>query len=677
MFKKNIPPFLFLMVLFCSTSALADTATLIRPPANQPLAPNGTMAFTLSSDIPQDKLANIFVEFDGYDVTDMVSMDGLTVSFQSPSRLSAGDYHLRLLEKSSTGKMDQLEDWTIRVGGDGLKDSSVEGTLDTQYAYLAADNLHGAAAEQPHQLTANLNTVAKTGGKGWDASVTANAFYDSDPRRNANGRNALLGEYLLTGRTFSDTVNTSWRLGNHDTGVSNLLMDRFYRRGVSGEANFASRADVIAFSQDPAATIGQEDALGFNDDDQRASGIFGKIYPFDDQQRIFFETGYYTGIGTMNGSTSSAPDLTHSSGNGWLLAAEGQTPDDKANLRGDYAFTRFDEDGRASLVSAKSDNAERLRLTYALRGDLKTFDSEQSQWTITALQQRTGTYFRTLLNSTLPQDENRFDLSSNYQKGTVNIFGQTYYTTNNVDDIAGMPTDGTFGLNGQISFSATDAFGSTLHAPDWFKNSTLTFGGSLIDQNRTQTPAGFMGTDLAQYTWTANGGWTATFANATLSLQNVYSSFRDKITGANSYTDDLSSISGTYAVNDRVSLAPQVQFEALDNHSTGSSSKYFAGIDTTAILIPDKLTHTFHYSTLIDSSVAGMDQRNASTTLTWQIKQPAQNDPGISLALSGFYQDNRDVPNIIPPATASASAPVNGEDFKVYLQLKISTPFGL
>lgn len=674
MLRKILPTFALSVMLLSSTAASAGMATLATPAAGQPLAPDSALAFTLSSTIPKEQLDNLFVEFDGYDVTNMVGMNGLTVTFQPPQRLSPGDYRLRLLEKTATGKFNEIENWTVRVGAAGLEDSSITGTLDAQYAYLAADNLHGDAAEPPHQFTANLDTLAKTGGPGWDASLKLNGLVDSVSRRNVDRDSALLGEYLATGRTFSDSVNTAWNLGNHNTGVSNLLMDNFYRRGVSGQLSFMNEATVTAFAQDPSRTIGQENAGGFNDEDQRAAGVFGKIYPFDEDQRISLETGYYTATGALRSFNTSVPDDTQNSGNGWVVAAEGQTPDDKINLRGDYARTQFDDDGKGALVSAKSDNAERIRLTFAPLGNLRTFDANQSQWTVTALQQRTGTYFRSLVNTTLPQDENRMDLSSNYQNGSFTLFGQAYYTKNNVDNEPELPTDGTFGLNGQTSFSLLDAYGEGVTAKDWLNYSTFTAGGSYISQDRTHTPGSFAGIDLDQSTWTANAGWTATIDNATLSVQNVYSDFRDRVTHANSYTDDLTTLSGTYPVNDKISVTPQLQYEALDSKGAGSSSKYFAGIDTTAIIIPDILTHTLHYSALIDSSVDGQDQRNASSTLTWQIKPPAKNDPGVALAVSGYYQDLRGViPTVVPTGT---TAPTNGEDFKVYLQLKISTPFG-
>lgn len=672
MSRNNIPAFT-LALLLAATPALADVATLNAPPSGGALSPDGAVQFTLSPDIPQDRLNRLFVEFDGYDVTNMVAMNGLVVTFQPAQRLSPGDYRLRVLEKNGAGKFSEMENWTVRVAGAGAGDSTVDGNLDAQYSALVANNLRGAQREDPHQLQASLNTVAKTGGPGWDASLQLNGGFDSEARRNPDGNRALLGEYLATARSFSPGLNTALRLGNHDTGVSNLLMDQFYRRGVSGVADIMDRFTLTGFSQDPARAVGTPNPEGFGDPGQRASGVFGRVYPLPSgDKRVFVETGYYTAEGTIRGNGTTVADNTANAGHGWVAAAEGQTPDDRMNLRGDFARSAFDDDGSGALVTEKYDDAERLRFTFAPRGSLKAADANEAQWTLTLLAQRVGTYFRSIVNATLPQDESRLGLSSNYQHGTVSLTGETYVSQNNVDDESALPRDRTCGALGQLSFTPFD-LNDKLSPDGWFTYSTFSAGASWTGQKRDRTPAAFAGPGLDQTTWTANGGWTAAFTSATLSLNNVYSNFRDDVTGLNSYDDDMTTLSLSYTPVDRLTLTPAVQYERLDRRNGGVSSKSFLSLDTSATLIPDKLTHSFHYGALLDSSAAGEQQRNASTTLTWQLKPAAKNDPGIALALSGYYQDLKT--SAAAPLPASPQS-VPGEDFKVYLQLKISTPFG-
>src|SRR6185436_2305610 len=99
---------------------------------------------SLSSAIGKDQLNNLFVEFDGYDITGMVQINGVAVSYQPPQKLSPGNYLLRLVERMPNGKFVELERWEIRIAGPGIPSKpEISGTLDGQLRQTLSDNLEG------------------------------------------------------------------------------------------------------------------------------------------------------------------------------------------------------------------------------------------------------------------------------------------------------------------------------------------------------------------------------------------------------------------------------------------------------------------------------------------------------------------------------------------------------
>ncbi len=674
--KINIRLLLVGAILMCPVSVHAsEMAQMVAPAPNGALAPDAPVRFTLSSSIPKDQLNNLFVEFDGYDVTGMVQMDGLTVVYQPPQRLSPGNYLLRLVEKIPNGKFIELDRWDIRVAGPGIPSKpSVTGTLDGQIRHTVDEDQPAVNDEPGTSVRGNLQVLAKTGGEQWNAEGRANVFYDTVRLHNADKEHLDLGDYLLTERGYAGDLSTVLRLGNHDPGLSNMLVNNFFRRGASANIGLGDRAMLTGFAADPARATGWDNATGVTDSDQRVGGFFAKFYPFSPTygDRIFLESGFYDGEGTIKSTNAGVAADVGNDGSGFTVAAQGQSLDDKWRLRGDYAHTRFDSDGDGTLVTSKSGDGYRTMLTFTPRGDLKTPDADLRQWTITALYQKTGTFFRSLANTTLPQDEERIDVASVYQHKTLNVTGEAYATRNNTDGDVSLPTDRTCGALAQASFSPA-YFSNRLDPANWFTYSTFTFGGSLLDAGRQKTPSAFTGLGLDQASWSANAGWTAAFTRTTFSINDVYSGFEDSVTGTNSYNDNVATASLSWQATDRLTLTPSLQQEVKDQRDIGTQLHYFITLDSAATLVPGKLFHTFHYSALLDDGGPGTDQHNASTALTWQIRPAEKNRPGLALSLNGDYQ------HVKAGAAPVVSTPgvVTGENYRAYLQFSVSTPFGL
>lgn len=651
--------------LMAAAPSFADIAKLQSPAKGAAIDPDGAIVFTLSDRVPADMLNRLFVEFDGADVTGLVAMNGMTVTYQPAYALAPGDYTLKIYEQKNNGSMDVRESWNVRVAGGEGAAGQVYGNFEGQYNYLLDDNLREPDKIKPHTGSAVASVTAKTGAEKWDASAIVNGFYDSKQSNNLpDEENFMLGEYLLQGRSFTEDMTMTLRLGNHDTGVSNLLTDQYYRRGASAQADIAEKLLITGFSQDPARAIGVTNISGVGSPEQRASGIFAKYMPFENYgEKVFIDTGYYTGMGTIDGVGEGAASDPDNKGQGWVIAGEGQTQNDKFNLRGEFAETVFNEDGPGPLAP-EHDKGTRLRARFAPLGDLNVADANGRQWTVTALYNRFGTFFRSLTNTGIPQDEERLSLLTDFSHESLSVNGEIYSVENNVDDIGALPTDDGFGYLVQASVMPF-YFNPDINPDSWLGRTTFTAGGSYSDEQRETTPAGFLGDDLNQATWTANAGWSTAYDRTNLTFSYTYSDFDNEAARLTSYKTHFADLSMTCAVTDWLTVTPALQAEVTLDATEESTEKYFVSIDTATTIIPEKLTNTFHYSTLLDDGTADNDTHSASTEFVYQFNQPTRNAPGYAVGLSGYYENE------------NTDGGPQDEQYKIFLSFKVSAPFGL
>jgi len=664
-----------LAALGIASPARAEVATLTSPAPGAMLAVDGNISFNiLQGAISPERLNNIFVQFDGDDVTGLVAMNGLTVTYDPPQRLSPGEHRLLLVEKLADGTFKGLQTWSFRVGGGGIAGTTVEGTLQGQYRYLLSDNLEGNDKIHPHSGNAAATATAAAGGQTWDASATVNGLFDSKEENNEPDQDHfILGEYLLSLRHTGENVNTHLRAGNHDTGISNLLVDQYLRRGVSAQFDFGQWGTLTGFAQDPARAIGNGNVTGVGRDEQRAEGVMARAYAFPSSygRRIFAETGFYDGEGRQQGDGTVPPANPAEEGHGYVVAAEAQSLDDKKNIRGEFAEAVFDADGPSPLSSPDREAAWRARLQYAPIASLAN-DGATEKWLMQALYQRIGTYYRSISNAGLPMDENRVTLTSNYINNTLGFNAEGYFVENNTDEVVALPTDRGHGALAQLSFTPA-FFDKTIDAASFLGRSTVNAGGSYAHEWRHDTPLGFPAGSLDQKTWTANAGWSVAYDKFSAGLGHTWTQFDNEASGIDSNRSNFTELTMTWMPSDRFTVTPAAQMQLVRDKVQGSTQQYLAALDTAWIVIPDKLSHTFHYSGVVDDGTAADNQHLFSTEFSWQLNQPSRNAPGFALALSGDYEKGGPINTaVIPPIPSS----FDDENYKIFLSLKVTAPFG-
>lgn len=654
-------------------AAQAQDAVLLSP-ANGQMEQSGVISLQVPDSVPQERFVNFFLQLDGDDITGLVSVEGRHVTYRSPVRLAPGEHILILTEKVGETQLKELVRWTIRIGGGGWKDAAVTGDIAGQYNYLVPDNLEGEDKVKPHSGAAALNAAGSMATGDWENAAKLSAFFDSKSENNIPDEDHfILGEYLFTTRHNGDGVTSTVNLGNHDAGVSNMLVDQYYRRGLSARFDIDNWLRVTTFAQDPARAIGNGNISGLAREDQRAQGAFVKAFakPETYGERLSAEIGYYDGEGSIAGDGAGIPTNTNNEGSGWSAALEGQTLDDKINARADVAQTEFDDDGAGALIRPKRDEAYRARLTWAPVASLAQTDTSPEKWQLGSQYQRIGSFYRSLTNLAVPVDEQRLSLTSGYLNGSLTLTGETYVVENNVSRNALLPTDRGIGALAQASVQPV-FFVGTIAPESFLGRSVMTAGVTWSREQRHETPAGFLGDGLDQQTATFSAGWTVAYERATASLSHSYSVFDNDALPQDSYHTNFTEMSVTWVVSDRFTVTPAFQMQLQHDAGTAGAppagtKQYFASIDTASVLIPDKLTHTFHYGALLDNGTPADDRHNASTEFVWQLKPAAVNDPGYALGLSANYEHAaRD-----PLLTTSTK----DENYKVFLSFKVASPF--
>ncbi|MBN8542760.1 MAG: hypothetical protein J0M34_00670 [Alphaproteobacteria bacterium] len=658
-------------VFFYGAAAYAaDVASL---PNNAPLMPDAPLAIDIHTHVSDERLNNLFIELNGADITPEVSLDGRRVSYRPESRLPIGDHIVRIFEHVGDEHYNEVQRFVVRVRGNGAKDAQVWGTASAQYNYLLHDDLEpkytGITGVDPHSGSGYLESNAVAGGQNWDASMRLTGNYDTNEQLNLDKERGQLGEYLLTGRTFTEDMTATLRLGNHNTGISNLLIDQFNRRGGSLQIDALKSLKLTAFSQDPAYAIGDNNLTGVQDGNQRVSGFHAQYYPLGEETHFFVESAYTYGQGREYGGYGDALfDATQSKGRGWMVGSEWQGLKDQLNLRGEFANTDFDYDGEANDLSAINDDAVRGRSIIALIGDLdpRTFDA--MGWSLTLDRQKVGSFFHSMANSNYAADQDRYGVTSNFFHESLSITGDLSTSDNNVNSISTIPTDRSNSASVQLSVSP-EYFGSAWEKNDWFTYSSFNAGAYSTQQDRKQTPATFNGLDMQQHISGGNAGWSTAFGEElTLNLSHSYSKFTDDVTTDNDQDSGLSELAITYTPNERFSMTPSLQHERQHFKTLGDRSNYFAAVDMNYILIPDTLTNHSYGSVQLNDSGDEDRQYNASTELYWNIRQADKNHIGYGISWSANYQRVEESAN-----TFRFDA---GEQFTTYVSFKINAPYG-
>jgi hypothetical protein len=571
---------------------------------------------------------------------------------------------LRLVRLGKNGKLVELNRWNFTVASAPpvSSPSSVSGSVDTTYSLLGFENGDQGDTPDRHNLTSQFNIQGASQQGAWQLKGRGNGFLNTDARFNPAGNALEVGEYLLSAERTGEDIDTFLRLGHHDIGANNLLMDRFYRRGASAQFNFSDTATVAGFAQNPAALFGNDDFTGVENAHQRVEGVRTTFRPMADKNDVELEATAYRGKGsllsTTIGTATATTETPARDGNGYQLGISSTLLPNYATARAQAAHSNFDPDGSGVVSSTVDDQAGRVALVFTPLGKQVSNDGSLRLWTIETAYQQVGTFFQSLLNPLLEADRETYSVTSTYLHGGTTFDGQVAWVTDNVNDIPVLPDNRSLNAWGQVSHALETPLSG---------RPVLFFGGSASDEDRLDTPNGYAGIGLDRFTGSINGGVALSYDTTSLNLTHTYSAIRDAVDHANNYDSHYTDLTLEFRPNERMTLRPGVQVENLSQVSTGDSQSYHANLGGDVILIPDKLWNNTNLSFLLNEGTSSARNNTMTQTeFTWLLKPAAVNSPGYAVGLAGQYGHMTD------PETRLIEDEKEG---RIFLRLKIAAPF--
>lgn len=665
--KKNV----FLLALLaglsaCPPAAQADDFLFVRP--NDPdrvFKQDEALVVVIPESLSQAELGSFFLELDGVDITQRVTLEGTHVVFYPASPYAAGTHALRLVRMGKNAKLVEIDRWNFNVAG-GVppvtEPSSMNANIDSTYSYRAYDNYDDNKDEPDiHNLSTQMQFDAATQQGSWRLSVRGNALQNTDEKANPSGDAVEVGEYLMRAENTGETLSSTFSLGNHDIGASNILMDQFYRRGFSGRFDYLQgRAVVTGFAMNPAAATGNNNWTGLVNSDQLASGVYTTLQPFAALgDRLQLEATAYTGEGTTNGSgTAPVPAAPAPDANGYQVGTRTQLVRDKLSLRAQYALSDYDADGSHSGAPSEHDNAYNLSFVYTPLARQTDAEGRFMQWEIEPGYYRAGSNFLTLLNPSLESDRETWSLKNRLIKGNLSVDGQIAWIKDNVDRIATVPDNRSLQLWAQASYAPEKVMWGT---------PVFSLGGALSDDLRLRTPAGFAGDGLDRQLRSVNGGVVLSFEKTTWTLNQTYSEMYDHATPRASYESSFSDVAVEYRAHERLTLRPGLQIEVTHSDTDGTNTALHGSMGLQGVIVPDKFWNTTNYSMLLKNGDTTFGRTyNAETDFTWLLKASEPNSPGYAVSLMGLYDNDTDTNDLTDR---------EDEDLRVLVRLKFSGAF--
>ena len=676
LFLSIISPGLIGSIFFPSMLVAADWKPELLPPKEGSFRSiQSTFEIRLPADVPAQVLPTLKLEVDNVDVTALAKINGRIMAFKPVQALTPGLHEIRLMEFSADGNILERGTWKIDIRKSRLfRESSYGGNIDLTGSYRVGDD--GLPLPVPRELQGqgSMAFEGRAANEKWSTTAKVNTVYNSQAALNAKANEFDLADFLFTG----DAGRTSFKLGHHPVGPNSMILADFNRRGASAEYRSADqRAKLTGFTMRSEPITGFRSGFGVSSEDHQTSGAIVVFNPLKSApERLFISTTYVNSGGQDVGTTSLDPKGTGSTtgdagglstsgqiheGQAVGLVADGTTQNKRWRFRGEYARSEFDFNGINVASGKEDDDAYSLVAVYTPKERL--IKTNPLTWNLGFEHRRIGQLFRTLTNPGLLSDRlsDRAFMSANYKGWALNATAGT--ESDNVDDDPLLPRvrQDLYSINTTFTPTTAEVAPTPEAKPgdptppsappkkfNLFDKPTYTLAFARTDQEMKKIPSGFSGTLTKNLHHVISGNasftpgkWTWTAGHAlTLSdddSANILPANR------NSFTNNITDLGFSVPINERVTIAPTLQYNLQDNSSTNVETKTASlGVAVTSIIIKDKLTGAMNVSyNNNDTSDNSGDTitKTVDATLTWTFITAKNNRPGVDWFLKGNWQD--------------------------------------
>ncbi|WP_193371530.1 hypothetical protein [Pelagibius marinus] len=597
----------------------------------------------LPADLDPAIYQNLAVELDDIDVTAFVLVENARLVVTPPETLSTGSHSLRLVERGGDGSILERGYWSLDVRHSELiRDLSVNANLAGEVNTRFAEN--GIDTPPQHVTGESAGTAeASAGDEHWRISAQGSYLYNSQIDLGIDGRNFDFSEYRIDGDYEQDSFFAGFTAGDHDTGIDNLIMSGFYRRGVSLRTGLADdRLSVTGFVQSTEALVGTRHELGISRNEERVEGASVSVRPIEALKDNIVLTGtFYTGEGGDGGFGIGSDEVVNE-GDGWSIAADTLWFDEALRLRGEYAQTNFDFDGKDQGFDAETADAYSVLASLEpLRG--ATLDGSVFTWTIGVQRDQVDTFFSSLANPYLEPDRETTSVYTDFLWDEFSAQLRVDHQVNNVDDLDYLPTDRNINIyfNGNYTPYIEPLEDGSL---PWYGQPFFGISASWYEIDRIDKSQDSPNDDANNSTRSLTLSTGANYETWNWNLSHTIYSFEDHVDLSSDTRNNSTGLSAYFLVDDWLTLQPSVQWDNFEDLDTGDDNQsLLLNLGANVTVIPETLDATLYYSLnhrMGDGDTPDTNSLNGE--VVWTLRQADVNRLGIAVAVTGHIQDTND-----------------------------------
>jgi hypothetical protein len=642
-----------------STVALAlAVALFIAWPSTAEASVSVQVGEPIELQLPEAPTGPLAVEVDGIDVTVWVSVDGQLLSLDPRLPIDPGQHRVDVFEIDADGAFRPRGSWNVEVrSAERLRELSGAGGVGVQVLYRVWDQDIMDAYDRTTASGAARYEGQMADGP-WSAQIRAPLLYDSEGSHGSLGRRFDPTDYWL-GTALGPA---SLDVGHHTPEPSSLVLQGFYRRGISAHLDTPMRTRVSTFIFRTDPITGFRESFGITDEDRRTMGVTVATEPLPIRIGTLELAGTYldaTGDESGDGVGVHVGPGHPEEGNAYSVSADGHFFEQRIRLRGEYARTHFDFDsgGRVPVVH---DSA------YSLLATVEPWPGavvlgQPAQAVFSWEQSDVGTFFRSLGNPGAQNDlwTRRYEVNL-YWAG-LSLMGSWSRNRDNRDD-----------EEDQITYRQDDVLLEGSYTPHWltvasredwtrflgtptlrgrwwrFRTKPLANDGTPVFYEDPTSPGlcfdcvtELVGVDETRRQWEialgsryGRWGWNASHART---------HFDDRKGLSSDSVDKTTSADVDVQLVDRVTVRARFQLDKTHERDPAfETTRHLVGLELQATPIRDRLDTNVRVDwTKDENSDHTVDERRTvvSAYATWTALAQSNHRPGISVSVFGSYEE--------------------------------------
>ncbi len=632
------------LAVFAHPALSADWMPELSIPARGSFGPSDAIRIVLPK-LSYESLQRLTLELDDIDVTGLASRETHQLVFTPPQAMTWGQHHLRLIEHTPDGDIIERGVWTLEVRKNSrFREAELDSHITLNLVQrISDDQLVNAPKRGQANAGAQLRGAIANGD--WRVHGNADVLYNSQEAQMPLANNQVdMGTYLLTGSTGMFSVNA----GHHSVVPDGLVMQSYTRRGVSASVSSAeSGASLTGFGLRTEDITSTQEGFDIGEVNHRINGVTATVYPVSsDRDALLVAATYLSGVGANQISIGAGGDTTATSGRAGSLIADGNLLEKHVRLRGEYAATEFDFDGRDTGNPPEHDQAYSAVAIFTPWHQLAV-KNQPMAISVGVENKRIGTFFRSPAAPSGSTDREGIRGFASFDWFGLNAQLSLGHETDNVNDLALLPR--TQATQGVVALTYAPLQIPTpegqLPSPAWYGQPIYNITYADMDQVVKKAAAALASGALHATRYTT---LSAMFNYTTWnwSISHTYGKDDDFINAAPDTESRMTQLSTYVRLGEKFWMNPSVQFSEVANRDNRSldSDTTTAGLNL-GYAYSQKISSNLGYSVnrqQVNDGSTNTRSHDLTGNLSWMLQPVQGRKPGIALTLEGQHHDAED-----------------------------------